>query len=525
MSGYAARIRSSRRCLAPVSWTTATRTPSSVARATSGSRARSSGPSLLPQHASRPPAARLEPVEQRRPRPSRRRGRRGRRGRPRPTRLAGRSFARSGRWVSAMTRTRVPPLLMAPPCHAATPADGVEGQRGTGRPGGAVGRVEVDDLAGALAAGGDLLDEHEGLELQAVLLGEQAGDPVDLGRVGGGGGPRLDGHGALGDRPRRLHSATVTRGVCRTRLSFPVPAGVKTARRSPSGTTHTGVGTASPVRRKVVSEMKSLSPRARSAECRHGANLRRHPAATVREDADRPSLSRPVGPPTLERVGGQARRASRRASRKRRSAGVWVRSTARVVGGDRLLAAAQPREQLGAGRPRRLEARARPSSSGAPRRRAGPARPRHPRPRRSRRPGPSRCPRLGRDAVQRAVQVEQGRPSRCVRSWRARSARPARPPRAGSARATPAGWAARRCSCARAMQGGVPPRRGPARRAGTNDPSAAVRAARRAADSPTRAASPRASGSSGTSSASTSARCSASGGRSRSPGPVDQSMT
>ena len=63
--------------------------------------------------------------------------------------------------------------------------------------------------------------------------------------------------------PRRLHSATVTRGVCPIRLSLPVPAGVNTASASPSGTTQTGVGTPSPVRRKVVSWMKSLAPRAR----------------------------------------------------------------------------------------------------------------------------------------------------------------------------------------------------------------------------------------------------------------------
>ena len=47
-SGYAAAQRRSRPAAAPVSCTTATRTPASSTRATSGSRARSGGPSLLP---------------------------------------------------------------------------------------------------------------------------------------------------------------------------------------------------------------------------------------------------------------------------------------------------------------------------------------------------------------------------------------------------------------------------------------------------------------------------------------------
>jgi hypothetical protein len=47
-SGYAAAQRRSRPAAPPVSCTTASRTPSSSARATSGSRARSGGPSLLP---------------------------------------------------------------------------------------------------------------------------------------------------------------------------------------------------------------------------------------------------------------------------------------------------------------------------------------------------------------------------------------------------------------------------------------------------------------------------------------------
>ena len=63
-SGNAAAHRRSRPAAAPVSWTTANRTPPRSIRATSGSRARSAGPSLFPWTPHQPCGPRLQGVEQ-----------------------------------------------------------------------------------------------------------------------------------------------------------------------------------------------------------------------------------------------------------------------------------------------------------------------------------------------------------------------------------------------------------------------------------------------------------------------------
>jgi hypothetical protein len=49
-----------------------------------------------------------------------------------------------------------------------------------------------------------------------------------------------------------VHGATVTREVCRSRLTLPESVRVQTTRVSPSGAAQTGVLTGTPVRRKVV---------------------------------------------------------------------------------------------------------------------------------------------------------------------------------------------------------------------------------------------------------------------------------
>jgi hypothetical protein len=107
VSGCARAARASRPVRPPVSCTTATRTPASVCRATSGSRSRSSGPSLLPQQAS-----------SRRERSSSRSSSAADTQSPACTTTsaastsahtcAGRSLARVGRWVSASSSRRTP---------------------------------------------------------------------------------------------------------------------------------------------------------------------------------------------------------------------------------------------------------------------------------------------------------------------------------------------------------------------------------------------------------------------------------
>ncbi len=66
-----------------------------------------------------------------------------------------------------------------------------------------------------------------------------------------------------GTVPRRLHGRSSTRSVCRSRFTLPLPAGVVTSSASPSAATQTGVRTASPERRKVVSWTKSSAPTVR----------------------------------------------------------------------------------------------------------------------------------------------------------------------------------------------------------------------------------------------------------------------
>ncbi len=53
--------------------------------------------------------------------------------------------------------------------------------------------------------------------------------------------------------PRTEHDAMVTAGLARSRCTFPVAAPVHTSSRPPSRANQTGVVTAAPLRRKVVS--------------------------------------------------------------------------------------------------------------------------------------------------------------------------------------------------------------------------------------------------------------------------------
>jgi len=61
--------------------------------------------------------------------------------------------------------------------------------------------------------------------------------------------------------PRNVHGATVTRLLRRIRLSLPLPTGVQTARPSSWGTAQSGVGTARPSLRNVVSSTYFAAPR------------------------------------------------------------------------------------------------------------------------------------------------------------------------------------------------------------------------------------------------------------------------
>jgi hypothetical protein len=55
--------------------------------------------------------------------------------------------------------------------------------------------------------------------------------------------------------PRIVQGATVTRGLLRTRLVFPISLRVMTYSLSPSSPNHTGVATFAPFLRKVPKEM------------------------------------------------------------------------------------------------------------------------------------------------------------------------------------------------------------------------------------------------------------------------------
>src|SRR3954470_9796745 len=107
-----APARASRPRASPVSCTTATRTPSSSARATSGRRARSPGPSLLPNTPTSRPGGPGRSERRRSSRSSRSGSVQSPAGTTTSARsasaqtTAGRSRARRGTWVSARTRSR-----------------------------------------------------------------------------------------------------------------------------------------------------------------------------------------------------------------------------------------------------------------------------------------------------------------------------------------------------------------------------------------------------------------------------------